>query len=69
MFSLSGKKALVVGIANDQSIAYGCTKAFGELGAKLAVTYRDARSEPHVRPLAEQLGAELQLRARGHIAV
>jgi enoyl-[acyl-carrier protein] reductase I len=61
MFSLSGKKALVVGIANDQSIAYGCAKAFRDLGAKLAVTYRDARSEPHVRPLAEQLGAELLL--------
>ena len=36
---LSGRKALVIGIANDQSIAYGCAKAFHELGAEVAVTY------------------------------
>lgn len=61
MFSLSGKKALVVGIANDQSIAYGCAKAFRDQGAALAVTYLNDRAAPHVKPLAEQLGAELFL--------
>ncbi len=41
---LKGKKALVVGVANDQSIAYGCAKAFHELGADLAVTYLNEKS-------------------------
>jgi|SRR5208337_2202199 len=61
MFSLSGKKALAAGIANDQSIAYGCAKAFREQGAALAVTYLNEKAEKHVRPLAEELGAELIL--------
>ena len=42
---LKGKKALVVGVANDQSIAYGCAKAFHELGAELAITYLNEKSE------------------------
>ncbi|WP_421848833.1 enoyl-ACP reductase FabI [Oricola sp.] len=61
MFSLSGKKALVIGIANDQSIAYGCAKAFRDQGASLAVTYLNDRAEKHVRPIAEELGAEIIL--------
>ncbi|MFG1478411.1 enoyl-ACP reductase FabI [Xanthobacter sp. V4C-4] len=61
MFSLAGQKALVVGVANDQSIAWGCARAFREQGADLAITYLNARAEPHVRPLAEALGAELIL--------
>jgi len=71
MFSLSGTKALVVGIANDQSIAYGCARAFREQGADLAVTYLNDKAEPHVRPLAEALGAEivmpLDVRAPGQL--
>ncbi|WP_422385172.1 enoyl-ACP reductase FabI [Roseibium album] len=59
MFDLTGMKALVVGVANDQSIAYGCAKAFREQGADLAVTFLNEKSEPHVRPLAEELGAEI----------
>ncbi|MDO5612669.1 MAG: enoyl-ACP reductase FabI [Paracoccus sp. (in: a-proteobacteria)] len=59
MFSLSGRKALVVGIANDQSIAYGCAQALCDQGADLAVTWLNAKAEPHVRPLAESLGAEI----------
>ena len=39
MSSLEGKRGLVLGIANDHSIAYGCAKAFREAGARLAVTY------------------------------
>ncbi|MCR9256250.1 MAG: enoyl-ACP reductase FabI [Alphaproteobacteria bacterium] len=59
MFSLEGKRALVVGIANRDSIAYGCAKAFRDQGASLAITYLNAKAEPHVRPLAEELGAEI----------
>ena len=59
MFDLSDKRALVVGIANDQSIAYGCARALRDQGARLAVTYLNAKAEPHVRPLAESLEAEI----------
>ncbi|MEP9352175.1 enoyl-ACP reductase FabI [Xanthobacter sp. KR7-65] len=61
MFSLEGQKALVVGVANDQSIAWGCAKAFRDQGADVAITYLNAKAEPHVRPLAEALGASLIL--------
>lgn len=61
MFSLEGKFGLVVGIANDHSIAYGCAKAFRRGGAELAITYLNPKSETYVRPLAEQLGAQLIL--------
>lgn len=59
MFRLDGKKALVVGIANADSIAWGCAKALRAQGADLAVTFLNAKAEPHVRPLAEELGAEI----------
>ncbi|GAB4090073.1 enoyl-ACP reductase [Hydrogenophaga soli] len=59
MFSLAGKKALVVGIANDQSIAWGVAQALHRGGAQVAVTYLNAKAEPHVRPLAEQIGSPL----------
>lgn len=61
MFSLQGHKALVVGVANDQSIAWGCAKALRAQGADLAITYLNARAETFVRPLAEDLGASLIL--------
>jgi enoyl-[acyl-carrier protein] reductase I len=57
MFSLAGHKALIVGIANDQSIAWGCAKAFHAQGADLAITYLNAKAEPYVRPLAEAVDA------------
>jgi len=56
---LSGKKALIVGIANDQSIAYGCARAFREAGADLAVTWLNEKARPHVEPLAHDLAAEI----------
>ena len=59
MFSLDGTTALIIGIANDQSIAWGCAKALQNQGAKLAITYLNEKAEPHVRPLAEQLGADI----------
>jgi enoyl-[acyl-carrier protein] reductase I len=57
--SLAGKKGLIVGIANDQSIAYGCAQVIRQMGGAIAVTYMNGKAEPHVRPLAEQLGAEI----------
>lgn len=56
---LEGRKALVVGVANDQSIAYGCARAFRELGADLAITHLNAKARPHVAPLAADLGASI----------
>ncbi|HEY3599308.1 MAG TPA: enoyl-ACP reductase FabI [Paraburkholderia sp.] len=56
---LKDKKALVTGIANAHSIAYGCAKAFRELGADLAITYADEKAKPHVEPLARELGAPI----------
>jgi enoyl-[acyl-carrier protein] reductase I len=56
---LKGKRALVAGIANDWSIAYGCARAFAELGAQLAITYLNEKAKPHVEPLAKELGAEI----------
>ena len=56
---LSGCKALIVGIANDQSIAYGCAKAFHEAGAELAVTWLNEKARPHVEPLARSLEAPI----------
>lgn len=61
MFSLSGKKALIIGVANEASIAYGCAKALRAQGADLAITFQNDKAEPHVRPLAEALGADIIL--------
>src|SRR6201998_180571 len=58
---LEGKKGLIVGIANDQSIAWGCAKAFRALGAELAVTYLNDRAKKHVEPLAKLLEAPIFL--------
>jgi enoyl-[acyl-carrier protein] reductase I len=56
---LKGKKALVTGIANDQSIAWGCAKAFRGFGADVAITYLNDKSKPYVEPLARELGAQI----------
>jgi enoyl-[acyl-carrier protein] reductase I len=56
---LQGQRALVVGIANEHSIAYGCARAFRELGAELAMTYLNDRARPHVEPLADALQASV----------
>jgi len=54
---LRGAKALVVGIANKDSIAYGCARAFHELGAELAITYINEKTRRYVEPLAMELDA------------
>ena len=51
---LEGKRGLVVGIANDQSIAWGCAKAFRAFGAELAVTYLNDKAKKFVEPLAQR---------------
>ena len=56
---LKGKKALVAGIANEHSIAYGCAKAFRQWGADLAITYLNEKAKAFVGPLAEELGAQV----------
>src|SRR4026208_1844832 len=58
---LEGKKGLSVGIANDQSIAWGCAKAFRAFGAELAVTYLNDKAKKYVEPLARELEAEIVL--------
>lgn len=58
-FTLKDKKALVIGIANEHSIAYGCAKAFRSLGADLAITYLNERAKPHVESLAKELEASI----------
>jgi len=56
---LKGKKALVSGIANEHSIAWGCAKAFRELGAELAITYAGEKTRNYVEPLAREVGAPI----------
>ena len=61
MKSLAGKRGLVVGIANASSLAYGCAQQFRDAGSELAITYRNSKAEPFVRPLAESLGSTILL--------
>jgi len=58
---LAGKKILVTGVANDQSIAWGCAAAFKALGAELAITYLNDKAWAYVEPLAKSLDADLLL--------
>ena len=59
--SLQGKKGLVVGIANDQSIAWGCARALRDAGVELALTWFNDKARPHVEPLAQKLQAAITL--------
>jgi enoyl-[acyl-carrier protein] reductase I len=56
---LAGQKALVIGVANDDSIAYGCAKAFRATGADLAITWLNEKARPYVEPLALERGASI----------
>ncbi len=58
---MAGKKGLVMGVANDRSIAWGIAKACAEQGAEMAFTYQGEALEKRVRPLAESIGASLVL--------
>jgi len=59
--SLKGKRGLVVGIANESSIAAGCAQAFVRAGAVVAATYLNEKALPFVRPVADSLGCEILL--------
>ncbi len=56
---LKGKKALVVGVANENSIATGCARAFRELGADIALTYLNEKAKRFVEPVAAQVESPL----------
>jgi enoyl-[acyl-carrier protein] reductase I len=56
---LKGRRALVIGVANEHSIAYGCARAFHELGAEIALTYLNEKARPYVEPLARNLEAPI----------
>lgn len=56
---LSGKVGLVVGVANDHSIAAGCARAFHASGADLAVTYQNEKAKKHVAPVADAVDASV----------
>ena len=58
---MAGKKGLVMGVANDRSLAWGITKAVTDQGADVAITYQNETMEKRVRPLADSLGAKLLL--------
>jgi enoyl-[acyl-carrier protein] reductase I len=68
---LEGKRGLIVGIANDQSIAWGCARAFRAFGAELAVTYLNDKARKHVEPLAKAIDSlivmPLDVRAPGQM--
>jgi enoyl-[acyl-carrier protein] reductase I len=59
--SLEGKKGLVVGIANERSIAWAAARSFMGAGAELAATWQNEKARPHVEPLLDQLGVALKL--------
>ena len=65
--ALKGRRALIVGMANAQSIAYGCGRALRGLGAELAVTYLNDKAKPHVEPLAREARRENFLRLIEHL--
>lgn len=58
---LKGKSGLVVGVANGDSIAFGCAAKLRAFGADIALTYLNEKAKPHVAPLAQQIDAELLL--------
>ncbi len=61
LVDLRGKKGLVIGIANEHSIASGCAEAFVRAGAVFAATYLSEKAKPFVAPVADKLGCELLL--------
>src|ERR1700759_1351276 len=56
---LTGQKALIVGVANEHSIAWGCAQAMHRAGAEIAMTYLNDKARPHVEPLARAVDAQL----------
>ncbi|MFW2177254.1 MULTISPECIES: enoyl-ACP reductase FabI [unclassified Moraxella] len=71
IFDLTGKKGLIIGIANDQSIAYGCAKAIVAQGAEVAVTYLNEKTKTYTQPLVDELKCQIfepcDVREEGHL--
>lgn len=61
MIDLKGKRGLVVGVANEASIAAGCARAFRAAEAELALTFLNEKARPWVEPVAQEVGAPLFL--------
>jgi enoyl-[acyl-carrier protein] reductase I len=59
MKRLQGKKGLIIGIANDKSIAWGCAQACASEGADVAITYLNDKAKPYVEPLAKSINAPI----------
>ena len=55
---MNGKRGLIMGLANDRSLAWGIAQKLSAEGAKLAFSYQGEALEKRVRPLAEQLGSD-----------
>ena len=58
---MAGKKGIILGVANNKSIAWGIAKALADQGAEIALTYQGEALEKRVRPLAESLGSDIVL--------
>src|SRR5690606_26413527 len=58
-FSLAGKKGLILGVANDRSIAWGCTELFRALGAEVVATCLNDKARKYVQPLTDKVGVDL----------
>lgn len=71
MFDLSGKKGLIIGIANEQSIAYACAQAIVAQGGEVAITYLNDKTKSYAQPLADKLKATIfepcDVRIEGHL--
>lgn len=71
LVDLEGKRGLVVGIANEQSIAAGCAAQFRRCGARIGATFLNDKAQPFVQPVADALGIEwlhpLDVRIEGQL--
>src|SRR5438270_10196243 len=56
---MKGKRGLIMGLANDRSLAWGIARALGHQGAELAFSYQGEALEKRVRPLAAELGSDI----------
>ena len=61
LIDMKGRKGLVVGIANEHSLAWSAAQHFRNAGADLAITYLNDKAKPFVEPLAQQVDAQLFL--------
>lgn len=59
VFSLAGKKGLILGVANEYSIAWGCTKLLNQMGAELVVSCLNDKARKYVEPLTNSIGVDL----------